>query len=86
MFESFATGYDCAVNFIEAHEQANKMINGVVENEGLCEIVLKEARENIEMAQKYIAIEIEEVFPEISKSIQHRRAEYYILAKQSKFV
>jgi hypothetical protein len=48
MFESLAFGYDCAVNFIEAHEQANKMINGVIDNHELCDIILKEAALNIE--------------------------------------
>ena len=62
------------------------MINGVIDNHELCDIILKEAAYNIEQAQKYLAIEVEVVFPEISKSIQHRRAEYYILTKKSHYV
>lgn len=48
--ENMAYGYDFAVNFIEAHEQASKMISGVIENQDLCDIILKEAHINIEAA------------------------------------
>ena len=46
------------------------------------EVILKEAKKNILEAQKYLSVEIENIFPEISKSIQHRRAEYYILTQE----
>lgn len=33
-----------------------------------------------------MSVEIENAFPEISKAIQHRRAEYFILTKESHYV
>ena len=86
MFDNLAFSYDMAVNFVEAHEQASKMILGVIQNKEFVETILTEAKENILAAQKYLSVEIENIFPEIAKAIQHRRAEYYILTHESHYV
>jgi len=65
--DSLAFGYDAAINFIEAHEQASKMIGGVIDNQELCDIILKEANIQIDLAKKYVAKEVESAFPEIAK-------------------
>ena len=43
MSMGFAWGYEVAVCFIEAHEEASKMISATIDNKDLCEIILKEA-------------------------------------------
>ena len=86
MFDYLAFSYDMTVNFIEAHEQASKMIQGVIDNQEFVDVILKEAKQNIMAASKYVAVEIENIFPEIAKSIQHRRAEFYLLTHKAHYV
>ena len=69
LYERLSLSYDISVNFVEAHEVANKMIHGIIHSEEFVNIVVEEAQKNIWDAEKYISTEIENVFPEISKSI-----------------
>ena len=39
----YAAGYEMAVCFIEAHEEASKMMKSTIDNKDLCDIILKEA-------------------------------------------
>ena len=45
------------------------MISSIIDNHDLCEIILKEAHTQIELAHKYIVTEVELPYPEITKMI-----------------
>jgi len=61
--------YDISVAFIEAHEEANKMIKGVVHNDDFAKIIIDESLIQINLAERYVTNNIEDTFPEISKSM-----------------
>jgi len=52
----------------------------------LRENLLKEIKDNTDLGNKYLIEKCEDVFPEITKSIQHRRAQYYLLLHEYNFV
>ena len=47
MFDSLAFSYDMSVNFVEAHEQASKLIQGIIQNKEFVEVILGEAKKNV---------------------------------------
>lgn len=44
--------------------------------------ILNESIDQVQKAEEYMATKIEEMFPEITKAIQHRRAQYYLLVHE----
>ena len=44
MFDTIAFSYDMSVNFVEAHEQASRMIMGIIDNKEFVDVILKEAK------------------------------------------
>lgn len=69
LFEHFSLSYDIIVNFIEGHEEATRMISQVIENQDFVSKILLEGKEQQEGAEAYMHSHIEDMFPEISKSI-----------------
>ena len=86
LYEMFIESYDILVNFIEANEEAIFMLKSVIQNEEYCHIISKEVKENIKKAEKFVSCEIEDLYPEISKAIQHRRAQFYLLVHSCQYV
>jgi ABC-type transport system involved in cytochrome c biogenesis ATPase subunit len=74
LFTHFSRSYDIIVNFIDAHEEATKNILNVIENKHFVDKILKESQINTEGAETYMLVHIEDMFPEIAKAIQMRRA------------
>lgn len=62
------------------------MIGHVIENREFIDELLSEIKPNVTAAHLYMHKNIEEMFPEISKSIQHRRAQYYLLIHEYHFI
>lgn len=86
LFNHFSFAYDVCVNFVEAHDEASKMlINVIVESEFVMKIK-SESLPNMQSAENYMHRHIEETFPEITKAIQHRKAQYYLLIHEYHFV
>jgi len=48
--------------------------------------ILTESKKDIELAEVYINEHIEDMFPEIAKAIQMRRAQYYLLNDGYSFI
>lgn len=86
MFTHFSKSYDIIVNFIDAHEEATKNIQNVIENKHFVDSILRESKANTEEAEKYMQTHIEEMFPEIATAIQMRRAQYYLLIHEYHYV
>jgi len=74
LFDSFSRSYDIIVNFIDAHEEATKNIQNVIENKHFVDTILGESQVNTDLAEQYMITHIEDMFPEIAKAIQMRRA------------
>jgi hypothetical protein len=74
--------YDIIVNFIEAHEAADKMLQAVIESRDFVGKILTESQKQVMESESYMGTHIEDMFPEISKAIQHRRAQYYLLVHE----
>ena len=54
------------------------LVNVIIETE-YSKKIKNEATPNILAAENYMHRHIEETFPEITKAIQHRKAQYYLL-------
>lgn len=48
--------------------------------------ILEEASEQAKMADDYMHSYCEDMYPEICKAVQHRRAQYYLLTHEKKFI
>lgn len=48
--------------------------------------IKEECAKNTKAASEYMKNNIEEMFPEITKAIQERRAKYYVLIRQGHYV
>jgi hypothetical protein len=86
MFKHFSFTYDVCVNFIEAHEEATKMLVNVVIESVYSNQIKNESMPNMLAAENYMHKNIVETFPEITKAIQHRKAEYYLLIHELHFI
>ena len=69
LFNNFSLAYDIIVNFIEGHEHATHAIRNFIHEQNFVSQILKESSENVQQAEAYMASEIEEDFPDISKAI-----------------
>ena len=78
--------YDIIVNFIDAHEEANQQITKIIENQHFVSLILTESKKDIQQAEVYIMEHIEDMFPEIAKAIQMRRAQYFLLNDGYSFI
>ena len=79
LFNHFSFTYDVCINFVEAHEEASKMLIDVVIQSDYAKKIKDEATPNLLAAESYMHHQIEETFPEITKAIQHRKAQYFLL-------
>jgi hypothetical protein len=86
LFEQFSISYDICVNFIDGHDEASKILNNVIKDDYFVKTILNESKQMMTGAEKYMIEEIEDMFPEISKAVQHRRAQYFILIHEFHFV
>lgn len=82
LFDHISLSYDVIVNFIEAHDQADSMLQAVIESRDFVSQIMGESRTQVKEAEGYMEKHIEQMFPEISKAIQNRRAEYYLLVHE----
>lgn len=71
--------YNVSVNFIDGNKKAIEAIKHVVEEKEYLQVILDEATRNLELAKEYRTENIDEIFPEVAKVIQFRRAQYLIL-------
>jgi len=86
LFDQYSLSYDILVNFVEAHEEASHMLQKVIENQKYLSRILNESQENMNHAENYMHQKIEEMYPEICKAIQHRRAQYFLLVHEYHYV
>lgn len=86
LYHHFSLSYDIIVSFIEAHDETKRMILSVIEDQKFVGEILKESQTQVEGAEDYMHSVIEDMFPEICKAIQHRRASYYLLVHEYNFV
>lgn len=86
LYDHFSSAYDVLICFIEAHDETKKLIRNVLDESEYINEVLAEAHKQVEQAEKYMHVNIEDQFPEICKAIQHRRAQYYLLVHEYHFV
>ena len=54
----------------------------MIESQNFVGKVLIESQKQVTDSENYMSKHIEDMFPEISKAIQHRRAEYYLLVHE----
>ena len=62
------------------------MLQKVIENQKYLSRILNESQENMNHAENYMHQKIEEMYPEICKAIQHRRAQYFLLVHEYHYV
>ena len=82
VYEHFSLSYDVIVNFIGAHEAADNMLKSVIESKKFVDYIVLEGNKQVMNAEEYMVTNIEEMFPEVSKAIQFRRAQYYLLVHE----
>jgi len=82
LFQQFSFQYDAVVNYLEAHELTQCLIKDQLSSYEQVAPIIQESEEQVLEAEKYLNEQIEDLFPEISKSIQQRRAAYFILNHQ----
>ena len=86
VYRNLSLAYDIIVNFIDAHEEANQQITKIIENQHFVSQILNESKKDIQQAEVYIMEHIEDMFPEIAKAIQMRRAQYFLLNDGYSFI
>lgn len=69
LFSNFLLSYDAIVNFIEAHETTDKMLQAVIESKEFVSKILTESAQNVDESDTYMNSSLHELFPEISKAI-----------------
>jgi len=69
LFSNYLLSYDAIVNFIEAHETTDKMLQAVIENKEFVNKILTESHYNVDESDTYLNSSLHELFPEISKAI-----------------
>ena len=69
LFSNFLLSYDAIVNFIEAHETTDKMLQAVIESKEFVSKILTESQQNVDESDTYMNASLHELFPEISKAI-----------------
>jgi len=74
------------VNYLEAHEEAVIKMKKHLKKSPMLDRLLKEIKDNTDLGNKYLIEKCEDIFPDITKSIQHRRAQYYLLLHEYHFV
>ena len=62
------------------------MLSNVIQDSMYVKKIIEESSVNTQSAENYMHFHIEDMFPEITKSIQHRRAQYYLLVHEYHFV
>lgn len=62
------------------------MIQQVILNKDFVSNILTEAEQQSKAADEYMHTYCEDMYPEICKAVQHRRAQYYLLTHEKKFV
>ena len=60
LFDHFSVSYDICVNFIEGHEEASKMLIGVIQDSEFVQTIVQESKNNIEGSENYMQHHIEE--------------------------
>ena len=83
MFYHSSMCYELAVNFLEGHELARNLIENVVDP-GVLRKIQAESTHQTNQAENYLE-EIAKIFPEISSSLQSKRAAYYVLIHQKAY-
>ena len=78
--------YNISANFIACNKKAIAAIKVVVEEKEYLQVVIDEAERNLKQAKEYRTENIDEVYLEVAKVIQFRRAQYLILNEQSSHI
>lgn len=78
-FNELSLAYDVSINFMTAHEAADKLLQTVIESKSFVGQILLESQQQVHKTDAYLHANIEDMYPEIAKSIQLRRAEYFML-------
>lgn len=86
LFHHFSLSYDIIVSLLEGHEQTKRMITAVISDQEFVGQILRESEKQVHGAEDYMHNNIEGMFPEICKAIQHRRAQYFLLYHEYDFV
>lgn len=85
LFTQFSFIYDVGTNFVEAHEEASNMLVNMINEKDFVTKIKSESVPNTQKAENYLNKYIEDMFPEITKAIQHRKAQYYLLIHEYHF-
>lgn len=86
IFHTLNFKYDTIVNFIDGHDHAISLLHETCANSAMIEKIKEESRIQTKKAETYMDQNITQGFAEVSKAIQNRRASFYILSKQYKYV
>lgn len=62
------------------------MLINVIQDSFYVKKINEESIENTKQADIYLQTQVEDMFPEITKAIQQRRAQYYLLIHEYKYV
>lgn len=62
------------------------MLQNVIENKEFTALILKEAQNNTLKAESHLFKHLDDLFPEVCKEIQSRRAQYYLLVHEFHYV
>jgi hypothetical protein len=84
-FSSISYSYDVIINYIESHKHALYMLENSPKNP-FVEKIVTEISGLIEEAEVELKKQIEAVFPEVCQAVNQRRAEFYVISQQIKFV
>lgn len=86
LLDQFTSSYDLIINFIQGHEEADKVMQSTIMKEEFVNLIIAEQSIYVQIAEDYVKVHIVKLFPEICKSIQLHRAEYYLLIHEFHFI
>ena len=69
LYYHFSLSYDIIVSFNDAHDETKRMIQMVIDERQFVGQILKESQKNVEAAEEFQHVNIEDMFPEICKAI-----------------
>ena len=69
LLDQFTASYDLIINFIQGHEEADKILKSTIVKEEFVNLIIAEQSIYVQIAEDYVKVHIVKLFPEICKSI-----------------
>lgn len=86
LYNQISFEYDVVINFVEAHEECQHLIEEILAHDDILQRVKEEAMIEVKRAAEMITNELEDTYPEVAKAVQHKRGGFYLINRMRNFV